>query len=372
MLFAASGDNAFWIEKAGHMSRPVYTRNKEDTLECLRRGGSAFDENTLRDYVRDELRVLEELRPDVVVGDFRASLSISAAVACVPYVCITNAIWSKYVSFPLAPPRSWKPGKLLPKSLVGLARSALEKRVFAFYAKPFNRVRKEYGLPPQDDLRDCMCSDDLTLFADVPEFFPTDDARRPAHCRYVGPIIWEPSQSLPPWWDDLDCSGKRKIVYITMGSTGKMERIRAIAKRLADQGCQVVCTSAKADAPGLAGLPGVFSSPYLPGSEMCKAANVVVCHAGNGTIYQALREGTPVVGLAEFHDQDFNMQRVEALGVGLRPARDDDPDNVAEIVLQVLLDPVYTERAERLSEQLKKSDGPGAAAAAIAEFAERR
>ena len=369
VIFAASGDNAFWLKEAGYEPHPVYTLKKADTLARLQRGGSAFDKNTLRAYVQDEIRILEELCPSVVVGDFRASLSISAAVARVPYVCVTNAVWSKYVSFPLAPPRSWRPGKFLPKPLLGLARSMLESRVFAYYARPFNRVRKEYGLPPQADIRDCMSSDDLTLFADLPEFFPTDDARRPASCRYTGPLVWEPDNPLPPWWNDLDRSGNRKTVYVTMGSTGKTERIRAIAKRLADRGCQIVCTSAKADAPD---LPGVFRSPYLPGSRMCEAADVVLCHAGNGTIYQALTEGTPVVGVAEFHDQDFNMQRVEALGVGLRPARDDDPDDIVQTVARVLSDADIRERAERLSEQLKKSDGPGAAAAAIAEVAERR
>ena len=51
---------------------------------------------------------------------------------------------------------------------------------------------------------------------------------------------------------------------------------------------------------------------------MCEAADVVVCHAGNGTIYQALSQGKPIVGVPEFHDQEFNMQRVETFGVGLR------------------------------------------------------
>jgi len=371
IVFAASGDNAFWLKEAGCEPHPVHTVKKAHTLARLQRGGSAFDENTLREYVRDEIRVLEELCPNVVVGDFRASLSISAAIAHVSYVCVTNAVWSKYVSFPLDPPRSWRPGKFLPKPLLGLARSMLESRVFAYYARPFNRVRKEYGLPPQADIRDCMSSDELTLFADLPEFFPTDDARRPAHCRYVGPIVWEPDHPLPPWWDDLDRSGKRRIVYVTMGSTGKVERIRAIAKRLLERDCQVVCTSAKADGPNLTDLPGVFSSPYLPGSRMCAAADVVACHAGNGTIYQALSQGTPVVGLAEFHDQDFNMQRVEALGVGLRPTREDDPADVAETVGRVLSDPGFRKRAERLSARLREFDGPRAAAEAIAEFAGR-
>ena len=32
--------------------------------------------------------------------------------------------------------------------------------------------------------------------------------------------------------------------------------------------------------------------------------------------YQALSKGVPVLGVPTFHDQDFNMQRVDDLGLG--------------------------------------------------------
>ena len=47
--------------------------------------------------------MIREVEPDVVVGDFRLSLSVSARVAGVPYLAITNAYWSPYARqrFPL-------------------------------------------------------------------------------------------------------------------------------------------------------------------------------------------------------------------------------------------------------------------------------
>ena len=50
----------------------------------------------LRAYVDDDLALLEAVRPDVVIGDFRLSLSVSARVAGIPYVNVTNAYWSPY------------------------------------------------------------------------------------------------------------------------------------------------------------------------------------------------------------------------------------------------------------------------------------
>ena len=82
--FAAAEKHACWVENSGYPLRPVYTRDREELLARLRAGGSAFDADTLRKYVEAELRVLDETKPDVVVGDFRPSLSISARVRKIP------------------------------------------------------------------------------------------------------------------------------------------------------------------------------------------------------------------------------------------------------------------------------------------------
>lgn len=46
---------------------------------------------TLRKYVEADLRVLDEIAPDLVVGDLRISLSVSARLAGIPYIAIANA-----------------------------------------------------------------------------------------------------------------------------------------------------------------------------------------------------------------------------------------------------------------------------------------
>ncbi len=45
-------------------------------------------------------------------------------------------------------------------------------------------------------------------------------------------------------------------------------------------------------------------------------ADLVVCHGGNGTIYQALSHGRPVIGIPTIPDQAYNMRMVERLKLG--------------------------------------------------------
>jgi len=310
--FAASGEHAERISRSGWPVAPVHTRSRKELFDQMARKGNAFTREQLEEYVEDERRVLGEIRPDIVIGDFRPSLCISAVSMRIPYVSVVNAVWTSHCAVRFAPPLTMPLTKIFGQTLLEIVQPYLEGSLYRYFARPFNVVRRKYGLPGFSDIRDAMCSEDLTLMPDVPEFLPLDEATKPKHYRYVGPIFWEPDVEMPEWIDALDRN--RPIVYITMGSTGPLDQIRTLARILAARGLQVVCTTAT-HTPG--DIPeGVFTAPYAPGAEMCAIADVVVCHGGNGTIYQALSQGRPIVGVATFHDQEFNMQRVEALGLG--------------------------------------------------------
>lgn len=312
--FAASGEYAD-LARSEFPCHSVYTQPRERLLGRLHKNQSAFSEEELRKYVHDEIRLLNKLKPDIVIGDFRASLGISAVVSDTPYVCVTNAVWSQYCAIQLDPPENWLATRILGKPLLRKMSPYLEPAIFRHHARPFNAIREEFGLSPYDNVREAMCSNDLTLFADMPEFFPCNDL--PNHCRYIGPVLWEPETagaSAPV------ISSDRPIVYLTMGSTGGAH-IDEIANALIGAGFTVVCTSAGDAAQSTS--EHRLNLGMAAGSRLCRLADVVVCHAGNGTVYQALAQGTPIVGVPEFFDQEFNAQRLEALelGVAVRPGR---------------------------------------------------
>jgi UDP:flavonoid glycosyltransferase YjiC (YdhE family) len=355
--FAASGPHADKIGPARWPVAPVYTQDRSELLGRLKTGGSAFTMEELEKYVADERRVLSEIKPKVVVGDFRPSLGISATSLKVPYVCVTNAVWTRYCSVELDPPASWLPTRIFGARFLKFLRSmmpGLEKRIYAHYAAPFNTMRRKYGLPELPDVRDCMCSENFNLVADIEEFFP-HVPDMPDRYQYVGPLLWESNAPAPDWLVKLDRT--RPIVYLTMGSTGPLEQIKAILKQLADDGFQVICTTATEAIRELP--PGCYAAPFAPGKALCRAADVIVCHAGSGTIYQALSCGKPIVGVPEFHDQEFNMQRVEALGLGLRA---NDEEDVIRQVRKIRADPAYSARAAKVAEELTKWNGPAKAA----------
>ena len=128
-------------------------------------------------------RLLAALNPDVVVGDFRLSLSVSARVAAIPYMTVTNAHWSPYARPHFVVPDlaiTQRFGPRLGQMLFTLMRPV----VFAQQAIPLNKIRQEYGLPSVGySLPNFFTEADETLYADLPDLVPTFD-------RPESPLSW--------------------------------------------------------------------------------------------------------------------------------------------------------------------------------------
>ena len=310
-------------------------------LDALAWGRPVFSTETLRAYVSEDLSLLEAVRPDVVIGDFRLSLSVSARVAGIPYVNVTNAYWSPY-----ARPHFEVPslaltrliGLPLAKALFPIARPF----AFAVHAIPMNRLRRAYQLRPLGwDVRRVYCDGDLTLYADIPELIPIFGSP-PTHC-YIGPVLWSPAVPLPLWWHEA--IGGQPPIYVSLGSSGQAHLLPMVIEALVPlQRPIVVATAGRgADLPR---RPELWVTDFLPGEAIAAKACAVVCNGGSPTCQQALANGVPVLGIASNLDQYLNMDYIERFGAG-KLIRSDSASatTIRQLARRALEDPRQRERA---------------------------
>jgi UDP:flavonoid glycosyltransferase YjiC (YdhE family) len=314
------------------------------------RGLRPYGKRTLARYVREELELFEAVRPDLVVGDLRLSLAVSAPLARVPHASLINAYWSPYAErhgFPM-------PDHPIVR-LLGVERAARHfpaalPFVFRHFARPVNQLRRAHGLPELGSLLEVLTHGDHTLYADVPALAPT--AARPASHRYLGYVPWSPPLATPAWWDDLDPN--RPLVYVTLGSSGRVDRLPLVVEAAASLGCQVVVATA-----GRMALPprppDVFVADFVPGDVVARRASAVVSNGGSTTSYQALAEGTPVLGVAFNLDQYLAMQAIERFGAGL-PLRAGalTRQDVTRGLERLLGEPSFTGRALAARDELAR------------------
>lgn len=317
-------------------------------IQALARGKPLFDEATLERYVADDLKLLTLLAPDVVVGDFRLSLSVSARLAGVPYVAISNCYWSPYWRVPHYPPPVLPMTGFVPLPLVDLLLSLVRPIMFAIHSVPMNRVRRRHGLPSLGaDLRRVYTDADHVVYADQPELFP--GTVFPANHEFIGPLLWSPPVAAPDWWDSL--RGERPLVYVTLGSSGQAELLPRILLCLANLDVNVVASTAGAPLPSEIPANARLAA-YLPGEEAARRAQLVIFNGGSLTAQQALAAGVPVVAIASNLDQFLNMGALERAGVGLTLRADRFRAGDLASAVRILLAPgPHREAAQRLARQ---------------------
>lgn len=326
-------------------------------LDALDRGAPVYSPDDLRSYVLADRKLLADVGPDVVVGDFRLSLSVSARLAGVPYATITNVYWSSVARqrFPL-------PELPLTRTLgvraAGIVFPLARPVAFALHTRPLNRVRREHGLGSLGpDLRRTYTDADRVLFADAPELTPPHTLA-PGH-EFLGPVLWEPAAAAPALPDD------RPLVYVTLGSSGRGRLLNAVVRTLAGLPVTVVVASASAGLPDP--LPrNVIAADYLPGTALARRAALVVCNGGSPTVHQALSAGTPVLGLAGNMDQHLSMRSVTTAGVGLLVRSEHaTPTAIATAARRLLDEPDFAARAKEMANRFASQDAPAAFASAV-------
>lgn len=289
----------------------IQSLEPQQFMRALAQGDPVYSEETLRAYVEEDLHVIAAVQPDIVVGDFRISLQVSAAVAQVPYVALSNAYWSEYCQQRYVVP-DLPFSKLLGPRLGQALFAAARPLAFALHCRPMNAVRRYHGLPALGyNLPRVYTQADYTLYADVASLY--DMALLPASHRFIGPVIWSPKISQPSWWQDVPVDRPR--IYVTLGSSGQADLLPVVVAALGDLEVTALISSAGGELP--AELPdNVFCAAYLNGEEAVQDASLVICNGGSPTTQQALIAGVPVIGLASNLDQFLNMSVLEQAGAG--------------------------------------------------------
>ncbi len=103
--------------------------------------------------------------------------------------------------------------------------------------------------------------------------------------------------------------------------------------------------------------PNVHVVDLIPGDLAARKAAVVVCNGGAGTGYQALAEGTPIVGIPEGPDQVLAATAIRDAGAGvfLRAAKV-TPAKLRAAVERVMHEEHFTQAAQRVAASFARFD----------------
>lgn len=321
---------------------------------------------------RDTVPLVRELRPDVVVADI---LTLAPALAAE----LQERPWATLIPhvYPHSPPEFpiYSLGARLPRSAPGRAlwRRAhrLVERGLEQGRGDLNATRARLGLPALEHVHGGI-SRRLAIVATFPQLeYPRS---WPARTHVVGPLMWEPPEAdlaaaapEPPGGEDLPLV----LVAPSTAQDSEHRLLRAALKGLADAPVRVLATWNRRLPPRPLPVPdNAAVVDWLVYSRAMPRSDVVVCHAGHGTLARALSSGCAVVACPAVGDMNENAARLDWSGAGLRlPRRYVSPRTVRLAVERALTEPSIRRRAREMAAWSEQHDPPAAAAALVERLA---
>lgn len=314
---------------------------------------------------RDTEPLVRELRPEVVVSDILTlAPGLAAELHGVPVATLIPHVHPESASgFPI-----YSFGARLPRTALGAAAWGLAhwpvRKGLESGRQALNRTRAEVGLPPLDRVHGGI-SPRLALVASFPQLeYPRE---WPSHVHVVGPLLWEPPEGVqvqPPE------SMATPVVLVAPSTSQDPEHrlLSASLKALAEMPVRVIATWNRR-LPGKP-LPVAANTRLVEWVSYAKTmprCDLVVCHAGHGTVARALSSGCPVVACPVAGDMNENAARLAWAGAGIRlPRRFISPRPLRLAIERALGDAEMRATAKRFESWAKAHD-PAATAARLVE-----
>lgn len=359
-LDPAEWDIFFWTPKRFHalLGNTAVTLGDLRTLDpnaflnSLANGTVLYSADVLREYVHDDLAIFKQIEPDLVIGDYRLSLCVSAPLSRLPFASIFNAHWSPFYRQPAVVPELPITRWISPRVLNPLY-AGLRPVFYAVHAKPVNDVRRAFGLPRLSrDLREIYTAGDIVLYPDVPEFVRLTDV--PEHHHFIGACVWSAHAPKPPWWDDMIASSEPKI-FVSLGSSGPIKALPAVLEALSRLPVRAILSSS--GRPVGATASNVYLADLLPYEETASSSAVVISHGGTGGVYPALSAGTPMLAIPSNIDMHLSASLLEAAGAGITVRVEHaSPDRLQGALERLLEEPRFKQAAVKWGGTMARYD----------------
>jgi UDP:flavonoid glycosyltransferase YjiC (YdhE family) len=318
-LFKATGVNQI----------DIHSQTPETFQKKLWLNQPVFDFDTLDEYIRTDLQIINDIKPDLIVSDFRISMAISARLSRVPLATITNAYWTRF--YKTHYPASDNIGtQIFGKSIFESIFNKYPDFFFNLHAQNIKKVAQKWKceLPFDYNVLDFYTDGDYRLFADYPEMLHSkvdvhSELFLAKNHHFLGSFIWSPNIELPEWWDKLPKENFN--IYLNLGSSGKQKTLPLIIEALIDLPVNLITATVKEQKLPI--HPYVFCSNFLPGLEVAFHSQLMICNGGSPSTQTALYSGIPCIGIPNNLDQYLNIQMTEAAGLGSK-IRSDNIKNV--------------------------------------------
>jgi len=187
------------------------------------------------------------------------------------------------------------------------------------------------------------------------------------HVHFVGPIR-EPivSETWPRRFPD------RPFVLVSLSSAfqGQETTLRNICHALAPLPLEVLVTTGRGFEPSSLPLAdSIEARSFVPHDTVLPSVDLVVTHAGLGTLMYSAGAGVPCLCFPNGRDQNNNAAHIEALGLGRSLSPDATPIEIGDAVMAMLSNRAVRARCQAFASRISRFGDLARAADLVEELA---
>lgn len=314
--------------------RTVGVPSPQVSLAEILLGCGYLQADHLQALVQGWLSALAVSAAEALLVDYAPTALIAARIAGVPAASIGMGFWLPPAQVPIPAYRDWEP---LAPGRVGHA----EQQVLA----NVNAVLTRHGAEPLDALWR-LFRGDLPLLCSWPEIdhYP----RAPDEpLEWLGPNFLPDAGQAPQWPAG---EGRPVFAYLKAGHPDHAAVLTALAAR----GCRVLCYLPEVNAgmqPPVVSDRIRYASGPVDLTQAFAEAALVVCHAGQATVVQALLAGVPLLLLPMQAEQFLMSRQVERTGAAINAAMRPRPTDFGALVDALLTRPAARQAAQAFAQR---------------------
>ena len=310
---------------------------------------------TAREITAEAISAINAEPTDVFMVDCVVPTAVIAAEAMgIPAVMIQH--FPEYLPGPNRPPGIM--GLLPGKGIAGRFRDHLLGKMFNGFTNKYknliNEVRTSHKLPPINNVTDIFFNSDLRLVTTLESFdFPIEPL--PRNFYYTGPILGDPDWT-EPWANPWNKDDERPLVVISLSTTFQNQgpAIQSALDSIKEMDVRGLVTLGPAiDMEEFTVPDNAVVLKSAPHSQIFPMADLVITHAGHGTIMRSLQHGVPLICLPMGRDQDDNAVKIRYHGCGLKLKPGSGSGKISNAIKIILKDGRFKENAQKFKAELK-------------------
>lgn len=231
-------------------------------------------------------------------------------------------------------------------------------RIMNKYLPKINKTRQNYGLGKLRNVADIYNKPALRLIQTSIHFdFPASPL--PANVRYAGAVLDDPDW-VKDWLNPWPQNDPRPLAVVSLSSTfqNQQETIQQCINALGQLNVRGLVTAGPAMSREEFTVPqNVVVIPNGSHAQIFPFADIVITHAGHGTVMRALGHGVPLLCLPMGRDQDDNAAKVAYRKAGIRLGKNAGAAKIKNAVSAILGDKSFKDNAERLRQLIREEAG---------------